>query len=135
MKKVILILLMLVFASLISCAPKQMYNWEDYSKTLYAYKKDSNEESLLKHIKELEKIIEVSNQNNMRVPPGVYGELGYYYLRNNKIKEAVEYFNFEKQLYPESVILMDRLIQKAAVAKTLSDEAESINHAIKESEK
>jgi hypothetical protein len=112
-----------------------MYNWEDYSKTLYAYKKDSNEESLLKHMKELEKIIEVSNQNNMRVPPGVYGELGYYYLRSNKIKEAVEYFNFEKQLYPESGILMDRLIQKAAVAKTLSDEAESINHAIKESEK
>lgn len=135
MKKVIFILLMLVLVSLISCAPKKMYNWQDYSKTLYAYKKDSNEESLLKHMKELEKIIEVSNQNNMRVPPGVYGELGFYYLRINKTKEAVAYFNFEKQLYPESRILMDRLIQKTAAAKTISDDAEPINHEIKESEK
>ncbi len=135
MKKIILISLMLIFASMISCAAKKMYYWGDYSTTLYAYKKDSNEESLLKHMKDLENIIEVSNRKNMRVPPGVYGELGYYYLRSNKTKEAVGYFNFEKQLYPESGVLMDRLIQKAEAAKTISDEAESINHAIKESEK
>jgi len=133
MKKVILILVMLVFTSLISCAPKKMYNWEDYSKTLYAFKKDSNEESLLKHMKELEKIIEVSKQNNMRVPPGVYGELGYYYLKSNKTKEAVDYFNFEKQLYPESGVLMDRLIQKAAV--NISGEAEPKKIATAEGEK
>jgi hypothetical protein len=135
MKRNIALLILLVAVSLISCAPKGMYNWENYSETLYSYKKNSNEESLLKHMQELKKIIEASNQNNMRIPPGVYGELGYYYLKNNKTKEAIEYFNLEKQLYPESGILMERLIQKATAADKLIGEVQSKNTTIKESEK
>lgn len=135
MKRTVIILLLFVVVFLISCAPKRMYNWENYSETLYAYKKDASDESLLKHMKELEKIIEVSKQNNMRIPPGVYGELGYYYLRSNRTKESIEYFNLEKQSYPESGILMERLIQKAEEANQLTDEVQSKNTAIKESEK
>lgn len=135
MKKNIPILFLLVVVSLVGCAPKRMYNWENYSETLYSCKKNSNEESLLKHMQELEKIIEVSTRNNMRIPPGVYGELGYYYLKSNKTKEAVEYFNLEKQLYPESGILMERLIQKATEANKLTGETQSKDTTIKESEK
>lgn len=135
MKKHNYILFCLMFLFLISCASNSMYHWGNYSNTLYAYKKEPNDENLLKHMKELEKIIEVSNQNNMRVPPGVYGELGYYYLRSNKTKEAQGYFNLEKQLYPESGILMDRLLQKASAADTSNGELKQETSNVKESEK
>jgi hypothetical protein len=113
MRKTILSFAILLIVSSIGCAPKQMYYWGDYSDTLYAYKKNSNDETLLKHMQELNKIIEQSNKHNTRVPPGVYGELGYLTLKSDKVKEAIEYFNIEKQLYPESTILMDRLIKKS----------------------
>ena len=57
---------------------------------------------------------------NLAVPPGIYAELGYIYLKENKSKEAVTLFETESQLYPESKHLMDRLIQSAK-AKESSD--------------
>lgn len=122
MKNILLFIVFLLIVSSIGCAPKQMYYWGNYSDTLYAYKKNSNDETLLKHMQELNKIVEKSNKRNNRVPPGVYGELGYLYLKTNKTKEAIEYFKLEKQLYPESTILMDRLIQKSEASVDLSDE-------------
>ncbi len=122
MKNILLFIVFLLIVSSIGCAPKQMYYWGNYSDTLYAYKKNSNDETLLKHMQELNKIVEKSNKHNKRIPPGVYGELGYLYLKTNKTKEAIEYFKLEKQLYPESTILMDRLIQKSEASIDVSDE-------------
>ena len=113
MKNILLFIVFLLIISSIGCAPKRMYYWGNYSDTLYAYKQNSNDETLLKHMQELNKIVEESNKYYKRVPPGVYGELGYLSFKSNKTKEAIEYFNFEKQLYPESTILMDRLIKKS----------------------
>lgn len=122
MKNILLFIVFLFIVSSIGCAPKQMYYWGNYSDTLYAYKKNTNDETLLKHMQELNKIVDESNKRNKRVPPGVYGELGYLYLKTNKTKEAIENFKLEKQLYPESTILMDRLIQKSEASVDLSDE-------------
>ncbi len=122
MKHILFFVVFLLIVSSIGCAPKQMYYWGNYSDTLYAYKKNSNDETLLKHMQELNKIVKESNKSNRRVPPGVYGELGYLYLKTNKTKEAIEYFKLEKQLYPESTILMDRLIQKSEASIDVSDE-------------
>ena len=122
MKNILLFIVFLLIVSSIGCAPKQMYYWGNYSDTLYAYKKDSNDKTLLKHMQELNKIVEESDKRNNRVPPGVYGELGYLYLKTNKTKEAIKYFKLEKQLYPESTILMDRLIQKFEASVDVSDE-------------
>lgn len=95
------------------CAPQKMYHWGNYSETLYQNKKNPCEETLLEHKQVLEEIVKASEQKNLRVPPGVYGELGYIYLRQNSTKEAKQFFKMEEQLYPESKILMDRLIQQA----------------------
>ena len=117
--------LTLIFAICISiffagCAPKQAYYFGNYSKTLYALEKYQNEETLIRHKQELEKIISESQVQNLAVPPGIYAELGYIYLKENKSKEAVTLFETESQLYPESKHLMDRLIQSAK-AKESSD--------------
>ena len=93
------------------CAPKKMYYFGDYSQTLYKSKKDQNDESLLNHKQELEKILAESETRNLPIPPGICAELGYLYYKSNNSKEAVALFQKEYQLYPESKHLMERLIQ------------------------
>ncbi|MCK9363483.1 MAG: DUF4810 domain-containing protein [Syntrophales bacterium] len=95
---------------LLGCAtPQKMYYWGDYSNTLYQSKKHPSEQTSLGHQQALENIIAESGKNNLRIPPGVHAELGYIYFRQNKKDLAIQNFNMEKQLYPESAILMDRL--------------------------
>lgn len=89
-----------------------MYYWGDYSDSLYDYKKDPGVESLAEHKEVLENIIEESNERNLRIPPGVCAELGYIYTAQNNTTEAIRLFRMEKQIYPESTILMDRLISQ-----------------------
>ncbi|MBL7049726.1 MAG: DUF4810 domain-containing protein [Nitrospira sp.] len=127
MRKLLLFITLLLSISFIGCAPKQMYSWGNYSDTLYAYKKDSNDETLMRHLQELNKIIEESKKHDQRVPPGVYGELGYLSLKGNKPEKAIEYFNAEKQLYPESTVLMDRLIKKSEPSIEIADDESQSN--------
>ena len=117
-----LLLILAVVLLLASCVPKRMYYWGDYSTTLYHSKKVPCEENLLKHKQALENIIQQSEQQNLRVPPGVYAELGYIYFRQNVTDTAIKYFRLEVQTYPESKIFMERLVQ-AAQARS-SDTAE-----------
>ena len=113
-RKTIFPVAFILFISLAwGCAPPKLYHWGDYSNSLYSCKKDPSEETLLKHKQVLEEIVKASGEKNLRVPPGVYGELGYICLRQNSTKEAKKYFEMEEQLYPESKILMDRLILQA----------------------
>ncbi len=95
------------------CAPQKMYYFGNYSQTLYTFEKNQNEESLLKHKQELERVIAKSEVKNLPVPPGIYAELGYINLKANSSREAIRLFQVESQLYPESKHLMDRLIQIA----------------------
>ena len=98
----------------ISCATqKQMYCWGNYSDSLYDCKKNPGAETLAKHKEVLENIIEESKKRELRIPPGVSAELGYIYAAQNNNSKAIELFNLEKQTYPESSILMDRLISQA----------------------
>jgi len=108
------ILVCLVFiAASFGCATKpQMYYWGNYGDTLYEAKKKPGAETLAKHKEMLENIVEESKKRNLRIPPGVCAELGYLYALQNDTIKAVQLFETEKQTYPESTILMDRLIQQ-----------------------
>lgn len=100
------------------CAtPRQpMYAWGNYSDSLYQSKKNETPETYEQHVQVLEKIVTESNTRNLRVPPGVYAELGYVYASRNNPGKAIELFRLEKQTYPESTLLMDRLIGRAEKA-------------------
>ena len=102
---------------LFGCAPQRMYYWGDYSNTLYQSKKNPSDKSVLEHQQALEKILEESQKNNLRVPPGVYAELGYIYFRQNKKDLATKNFTMEKKLYPESTLLMNRLENAVKLAE------------------
>lgn len=85
------------------------YYWENYSQTLYAYKKDPSEKTLKKHISELKKIIEKNDSKGLRTPPGIHAELGYRLAELEAKEEALNEFEKEKIDYPESTTFIDRI--------------------------
>ncbi|MBU4078571.1 DUF4810 domain-containing protein [Patescibacteria group bacterium] len=111
------IVLVAIFLSGCPARTQRMYFWGDYSATLYQSKKHPSDQSNLVHLQALEKIIEESRTNNLRIPPGVYAELGYIYFRQNKKDLAIQHFKMEKELYPESALLMDRLENAAKLVE------------------
>ena len=90
-----------------------MYEYGEYSESFYALKKDPDVESNAQWKASLEEVIELSNARAIRVPPGVFANLGYIHLKSNNKEQAIKYFEREKSTYPEATKFMDNLIQKA----------------------
>ncbi|WP_373001124.1 DUF4810 domain-containing protein [Sulfurimonas sp.] len=98
--------------------PKPLYNYGDYSDSYYASKKNICAESSLKLQKSIEKCIESTDGTlSGRVPPGMYANLGYIYLKGGNSEEAISSFTKEKTMYPESAHFMDRMIKKIKIAQ------------------
>ena len=94
--------------------PPTGFYWDNYSKTLYDYKKTPNEETLLAYQNALEQLIEKAQKDPTRkVPPGVYAELGQIYLDKGAKDEAVKWFQQEAEHFPESEVLVKTLIETA----------------------
>lgn len=98
-------------------APKPMYYWGKYSHSLYDCKKKPCDETMNKHKECLLDIVQKSNEKGLRVPPGIYCELGYTLLQEGKKEEGIKYLALEKETYPESAVLVDRLMAKLAEEK------------------
>ncbi|MDH4944812.1 DUF4810 domain-containing protein [Sulfurimonas sp. C5] len=105
---------------LTGCAsqPTALYNYDGYSESYYAYKKEPSKESLEKLIEVIEGDISNTDESiSKRVPPGLYAELGYLYLKSNNKEKAITFFEKEKALYPESRKFMNALIRKVEVSE------------------
>ncbi len=90
-----------------------LYNYEDYGKNYYAYKKNMNPETTAALMQSIEKTTqEAEKSSSKRVPPGMYANLGYMYLKASKPNEAIANFTKEKAVYPESTLFMNRMINK-----------------------
>ena len=90
--------------------PQNGLYWGNYSHTLYEVKKSGDENSFKKHMNELHKIISTSEKRNLKVPPGIFAELGQLYQKDNKPQEAMSFYQREVAAYPESKQLMSRII-------------------------
>lgn len=98
--------------------PTALYNYDGYSESYYAYKKSPSKESLDNMIEVIEKdIANVDDSSSKRVPPGLYAELGYLYLKSNQKEKAIIFFEKEKALYPESTKFMNTLINKVEASQ------------------
>ncbi|RYY79664.1 MAG: DUF4810 domain-containing protein [Moraxellaceae bacterium] len=60
----------------------------------------------------LEKDIQKTKAASQAVPPGLYAHLGYEYSLTGNNQKAREYLELEKQVYPESTVYIDRLLQR-----------------------
>ncbi|NHZ45455.1 DUF4810 domain-containing protein [Nitratidesulfovibrio liaohensis] len=93
------------------CAkPNAMYCMDNYSSTLYACRKNPAQEQQDKHVKAMQDIVAKSEQRNLRVPPGIFAELGYISLKAGQMADAKKYFEAENRLYPESKVFTTRLL-------------------------
>jgi len=66
----------------------------------------------------LEKDVEKAKAKNAAVPPGLYAHLGLLNLNIQNGPRAIQYFELERQIYPESTVLMDRLLKKMTTQST-----------------
>jgi hypothetical protein len=107
--------LILVAASLAvsACASNDtLYEWGSYQPALVAYAKDADG---VKFETELRDSIDKAEKVN-RVPPGLYAELGYLLFDQGQGADAAVFFAKEKAAFPESAVLMNKLIAGSTAA-------------------
>lgn len=99
---------------LTGCASNQtsLYQWGSYENQIYAMYSDSGKSSPEQQIAELEDDYQKARAANRQLPPGYHAHLGYLYFQTGKADMALQSFNTEKALYPESAQYMDRLIAR-----------------------
>ena len=118
------IILLIVLFSFMGCS-HNMYHWENYNIGLYRYYKHPDERD--KFIAHLQKIIDVAGPNGL-VPPGIYAEYGFIHYENKNYKDAIEYFQKEHGRWPESRILMSKMIRNAGQAQGSMPESSDSNN-------
>ena len=61
--------------------------------------------------KSAKKTSSASGAKTRRVAPGLYAEYGYLLMIKNEDSKAKTYFQKEKRSWPESTVLMDKMIK------------------------
>jgi hypothetical protein len=105
----------MLLLTLVGCAaPKQsLYQWGDYENQVYALYNDPGKSPVEAQIEKLEADYQRARGTNKAVPPGFHAHLGYLYFQAGKGDQAVQSFQTEKSLFPESAVYMDRILAKA----------------------
>ncbi|XYJ12407.1 DUF4810 domain-containing protein [Telluria sp. B2] len=113
MKKIIILAALL---GLTACATNRgLYDWGGYDALLYESYKDpagvpKNMQALAAHIGALEK-------GGQRVAPGLHADLGTMLLQAGDKDGALSNFRRERELWPESAVVMDAMIKNLEAKK------------------
>lgn len=100
--------LLVVTVGATGCARQTLYDWGEYEDTLYLRYTENDfaqAESYLRRTLP-------TTAHPSRVPPGVYADYGFLLYRRGDYPGALQYFEKEKQTYPESSALMTKLIDR-----------------------
>lgn len=95
--------------ALSGCVTTPQYQWGNYENALYAgYHDPAQFEDMRVG---LESHITTLEQGGIKVPPGLYAELGTLYLQSGKKDDALSMYKKESSTWPESRRLMTALIE------------------------
>ncbi len=108
-------ILALALAASAGCATQTMYYWRGYDDTLYRYYKTPAEREAF--VAGLKIVILEAEQKGLRVPPGAYAEYGFALYEEGQFEPAIVYFQKEGDMWPESRVLMTKMIGNARQAK------------------
>ncbi len=86
------------------------YAWHDYDQNLYNHYKNPAEYD--EFVNNLREVIE-DGEADGKVPPGIYAEYGFALYEKGNFPEAVIYFKKEQDKWPESKVLMAKMINNA----------------------
>ncbi len=106
------LLLLAAAAALASaCAPQTKYHWGDYDTAMYKfYQNPAGRDAW---VESLRTIILQAEQLGDKVPPGICAEYGYALFEEGQAEASVKWFQREKETWPESTVLMDKMIRNA----------------------
>lgn len=102
------------------CVPPGLYYWGDYETSLFERYVENNPQHTDAY---LTKTLIEAEKRHRKVPPGVYADYGFLlYTRGDKAG-AIENFQKERALYPESLALMNKLIERIQQKEKSADVA------------
>jgi hypothetical protein len=87
-----------------------LYEWRGYDSKLYEHYKNPAEQA--KFHEDMKEVV-MQAEAEGRVPPGIYAEYGFLLLEEGNRAAAVQYFQKEAARWPESRVLMEKLIAVA----------------------
>ena len=96
-------------AILAGCGPTVLYDWGRYEDSLHASYVTHDEAQAWSS---LDATITAAEQPGHRLPPGACAEYGFALYKRGQHERAIEYFEREARLFPESRPLMDKLIAR-----------------------
>ena len=108
-------LVLAVFMIFIAGCAQTRYAWEDYDQKLYDHYKNPAEYD--EFVVNLQEVI-LEGEDNNKVPPGMYAEFGYVLYEKGNFPEAISYFKKEQDKWPESRVLMTKMISNAQKRST-----------------
>jgi len=92
------------------CGSHTQYEWRGYDTKLYDHYKNPSEQQ--KFTEEMKEVVMRAEEEG-RVPPGIYAEYGFLLLEQGDRRTAVQYFQKEAAKWPESRMLMEKMIAVA----------------------
>ena len=105
----------LVLAGLGGCAqpgPPPLYQWGSYESQLYAMYVTPDKTSTQDQVSRLEADYQRARAANQAVPPGFHAHLGFLYFQLGRADQALQSFQTEAALFPESKPYMERLVNR-----------------------
>jgi hypothetical protein len=107
---------LLGLALLTGCAakgPGPLYQWGSYQQRIYTQYAEPGKLPPAGQIAALEADFQKADAQDRKAPPGYFAHLGALYIQAGQPGQAVQSFEAEKALFPESAVYMDLLIKHA----------------------
>jgi len=100
--------LLLLLVLLLGGCVTQKYEWNHYDQRLYDYYKNPSTEP--EFVSAMEAPLSALEASGKKPAPGMYAEIGTFYLKRGDGKTAVQYYEKERAAWPESKGLMTAMI-------------------------
>ena len=108
-QQICLVVISLSTLLLCACAPKSLFYWGDYETSISDRWVENDNDIGEQH---LQQTITAAEQSGSKVPPGLYADYGIMLYRRGNPDGAIAYFDKERKTFPESRLLMSKLIDK-----------------------
>ncbi len=107
-----LLLLSALAAGCVS-APKGHYYWGNYEALILAMYAEPGSADPVQQIEKLNADLQQAESIGKPAPPGLYAHLGFMYAMNGDVSQAEAAFNEERELFPESAVFIDGMMERA----------------------
>lgn len=95
-----------------ACAGPTLYSWGAYEELMYRSYAAPGSVSPEQQVEALERDYQQARAANKRMPPGFHAHLGVLYFQLGKLDQAKQQLETEKAEFPESAVMMDRLLSR-----------------------